>query len=121
MVHRLLSPKFKPQRTIKQKYYALTIDPPTKLKENEIDIIMKFVISRMDNPNIEVNYVVEQKKENNRNHIHCYINCNQRKRLLENLKIGFYNLNYKQTEIFDLEGWKQYITKDGAIIKTLKN
>lgn len=121
MVHRLLLPKFKPQRITKQKYYALTIDPSSNYNSIEIDGVMRFVVDRMQNPNIEINYVVEQKKANGNNHIHCFINCNQKTKLIENLRLGFSNISYHQTEIFDLTGWKNYITKDGGQIKTLTN
>ena len=120
-VHRLLLPKFKPQRVRKQKYYALSIDPPNSLTTKEIDEIMEFVFDRMENQNIEINYVVEKKKSNSHHHLHCFINCNQKKKLIENLKLGFSNISYHQTDIFDLEGWKNYITKEGNLIKTLKN
>lgn len=119
-VHRLLLPKFKPQRVRKQKFYALSIDPPNSYTTKEIDEIMEFVFTRMENQNLEINYVVEKKKSNGNYHLHCFINCNQRKKLIENLKLGFSAISYHQTEIFDLEGWKGYITKDGNLIKTIK-
>lgn len=121
MVHRLLLPKFQPQRILKQKYYALTIDPPINYSVADIDVIMSFVIGKMENPNVEINYLVERKKSNNKNHLHCFINCNQKKKLIENLRLGFSNLSYHQTEIYDLQGWKNYILKDGGQLKTLTN
>lgn len=121
MIHRLLLPKFQPKRKIKQKYYALSVDTCSSYSSGDIDKIMEFVIGRMENPNIEINYVVEQKNKDGKNHLHCYINCNQRTKLIENLRLGFSNLSYYQTEIYDLDGWKDYITKDGGTIKTLVN
>jgi hypothetical protein len=120
-VHRILLSYFKPKRVKKQQYYGLTVDPSGRYSSKDIDEIMMFVLEKMDNPNIEINYVVEQKKANGKNHLHCFINCNQKKKLIENLRLGFSNIGYHQTDIFDLERWKQYITKDGGQIKTLKN
>jgi len=125
-VHKLLLKKFKPQRERKEKVYALTLDPIVNMTENEIDEIMKFVVSQLNDPNVEINYTIEQSKVmdekfKGKNHIHCVVNCNQRKKLLQSLKLGFSKLSYKQDEIFDLNGWKNYITKVGSQIKTVKN
>lgn len=119
-VHHLLLKRFKPQRVRKNKYYALSIDPCHNYSENEIDEILKFVMEQMDDPNFELNYVVEQKKANNQNHIHCYVKCGNKKKLLNNIRLGFSNVSYHQSAIFDITGWKNYITKDNYNVKTLK-
>jgi transcriptional antiterminator len=121
MVHRLLLKKFKPQRVRKPKYYALTIDPCVNYSEIDIDVIMKFIVDNVDDDGIEINYSVEQKKANNQNHIHCYIKSGKKKKIVELATLGFSGVSYKEAEIFDLEGWKNYITKDGSQIKTIKN
>lgn len=122
LIHRLLLQKFKPKRATKTpKYYALSIDPISDFTENEIDTIMRFVLSNMQNDNVEVCYTVERKKANGRNHIHCYVNCQQRKKLIEQVRLGFSSVSYHQQDIYDLQGWKNYITKDGTAIKTIKN
>ena len=125
-VHKLLLGQFKPQRSRKEKSYALTIDPIVSLSEREIDEIMKFVVSKVDNPNVEIHYTIEDSKlEENifkgKKHIHCIINCSQRKKMLEAFRLGFSNVSYRECDIFDLAGWKNYITKDGSQIKTIKN
>lgn len=120
LIHNILASKFKPTRKLVQQYYALTIDPPSEFTEAEIHKVMQFVIDRMQGPTLEINYVIQKKKANGKKHLHCYINCKQRRKLLENLRLGFSNMGYKVTEINDLQGWKNYITRDGDKITTLK-
>jgi transcriptional antiterminator len=121
IVHRMLLSKFKPQRVRKQPYYALTIDPSSNYTNNEIHEIIQFVVKNTNDDDIEINYSVEQKKSNGKNHVHCFIKSGKKKRIIELITLGFSQLSYKETEIFDLEGWKKYITKDGSQIKTIKN
>jgi hypothetical protein len=120
-VHHLLIPKFKPQRTRKNKYYALSIDPCAKYTESDINVVMRFVYEQMNDGSLELNYVIEQKKSNNQNHLHCFVKCSDKKKLLDLFKLGFSRISYKESIIFDLDGWKGYITKDGSPITTLKN
>ena len=118
-IHRLLLPKFKPQRIRKQKYYALNIDPCYNYEEREIHEIMKFIVNYALDSEIELNYTIEKKKANGQNHIHCYCKCKNRKDLIQKIRIGFSKVSYHQAEIYDLEGWKDYITKDGGKITTV--
>lgn len=120
-IHQLLVPKFKPQRKRRNKFYALSIDPCSNYTVNDINTIMNFVYAQMGDTTLELNYVIEQKKSNNQNHLHCYIKCSDRKKLLDLFKLGFSRISYNESTIFDLEGWKGYITKDGSQITTLKN
>ena len=113
--------KFKPKRDKTTKYYALSIDPVAQYSEKEIDEIMQFVLNQMGDDNIEICYTVEKKKANGRNHIHCYVNCQQRKKLIKMVRLGFSSVSYHQQDIYDLQGWKNYIIKDGIAIKTIKN
>jgi hypothetical protein len=121
LIHRLLLGRFKPQRIRTDKYYALSIDPCHHYSESEITEILQFVCAQMKDENLEINYVVEQKKSNDQNHIHCYVKCGNKRKLLESIRLGFSTVSYKQTSVFDLEGWKRYITKDGSAIATLKD
>lgn len=121
MIHHLLVPKFKPQRMKKNKYYALSIDPCTYYSKTDIDVVVKFAMEQMGDNAIEINYVVEQKKSNNRNHLHCYVKCSNKKKLLDCFKLGFSRITYHESVIFDLNGWKDYIMKEGSQIMTLKN
>lgn len=119
LIHRLLLPKFKPQRKRQPNYYALTIDPCAKYSENEIHVIMQFIADNVGDDSIEINYSIEQKKANNLNHVHCYIKSGKKKKIIELVTMGFSSVSYKEADIFDLEGWKNYITKDGSQIKTI--
>lgn len=82
---------------------------------------MKFIYVQMDSSNVELNYVVEKKKANNQNHIHCFIKCSNKKKLIQCIRLGFSQVSYHQGPVFDLVGWKDYIKKDGSQIITLKN
>lgn len=121
LVHHLLLARFKPQRIRTEKYYALSIDPCYNYSEIEINAILQFICENMKDDKLEINYVVEQKKANSQNHIHCYVKCESKRKLIENIRLGFSAVSYKQTPVFDLEGWKRYITKDGSTITTIKN
>nr|WP_315142336.1 hypothetical protein [uncultured Flavobacterium sp.] len=120
-VHYLLVSNFKPQRIRRDKYYAVTIDPTYKYSVKDIDVIMKFVFDQLVGYNTEINYVVEQKKTNEHNHIHSYVKCSNKRKLINCFRLGFGQLSYHESVIFDLNGWKQYITKENNNIKTLKN
>lgn len=119
-IHHLLLSRFKPLRIRKIKYYALTIDPCFNYTELEIDRIMEFVIEQVQETGIEINYVIEKKKSNNQNHIHCFVKCNNRNKLLQSIRLGFSQVSYHQSDIFDLGGWREYISKENNNIKTIK-
>lgn len=120
LIHRLLLPKFKPQRVHKNKYYALTIDPSIDYIVDELNKIMRFIVDSSIDPSIEINYVIEKKKTNSRNHVHCYVKSNKKKNLIQVIQIAFSPVSYHQTEIFDLKGWQSYICKDGGEIIKIK-
>lgn len=120
-IHKDLLHKFKPQRIRANKFYALTVDPCLSYSEKDLDEIMKYVIKLMGDARTEINYVVEQKKANNQNHIHCFVKCSNKRKLIQNFRIAFSNVSYLQSAIFDLESWKGYITKENNNIRTLKN
>lgn len=120
-IHHLLVSKFKPQRKRKNKYYALSIDPCSNYTNEDIDMIMGFVYEQMNDNSLEINYVIEQKQINGRNHLHCFIKCFNKKKLLDCFRLGFSRISYHESAIFDLVGWKKYITKDGSQIVTITN
>lgn len=120
-IHKDLLHKFKPQRIRANKFYALTIDPCVSYSEKDLHEIMKYVIELMGDVRTELHYVVEQKKVNNLNHIHCFVKCTNKRKLIQNFRIAFSTVSYHQSAIFDLESWKGYITKENNEIKTLKN
>lgn len=119
-IHKLILSKFKPRRIRKQKYYALTLDLGAKYSNSDIHNIIKYVCNNTKDENLEFNYTIEKKKSNQENHIHTFTNCNKKKLLLKNLKVGFSKLGYKQTDIYDLTNWKNYITKGGNKIIKIK-
>lgn len=119
-VHHLLISKFKPKRIRAKKYYALNIDPTYKYSVLEIDEIILWVFGQLEDDRAEINYVVEQKHTNGHNHIHSYVTCSNKRKLINCFRLGFGQLSYLESVIFDLNGWKQYITKENNNIKTLK-
>jgi NADH:ubiquinone oxidoreductase subunit C len=120
-VHHLLLPEFKRKRNKVEKHYALTIDPCCDYSNKDIDEMMQFVFTQTGDENLEISYTIEKKKANNQNHIHCYIKSNQKRKLLQCVKLAFTKTNYYENDIYDLEGWVRYITKDGNPINTIKN
>ncbi len=120
LVHRVIEYRFQPKRKRKNKYYAVTIDPCHPYTVKEIDTIMNYLFEQLNSEDVEINYVVETKAANNQNHVHCYIKCTNRKKVIEAIKLGFSRVNYLESLIFDLEGWRNYITKQNKQIITLK-
>jgi hypothetical protein len=120
-VHHLILHKFKPKRIRENKYYALSFDPCTNYSKKEIDEIMKYVIKQMGDTQIELNYVVEGKKINEQNHLHCFVKCENKQKLVRCIRLAFSQVSYHQSGVFDLQGWKNYITKENKTITTLKN
>lgn len=118
-IHHLLIPKFKPKRIRKNKYYALSIDPCDNYSKSEIDVRMAFVYEQMDDDNLEINYAIEKKKSDELNHVHSFVKCSNKKKLLGCFRLGFGKISYHESPIFDLTGWKNYITKYGAEIITI--
>lgn len=119
-IHRMIISKFKPIRKREQKYYALSVDPNCNYKEKDITEIMNYVLTLMPLKGLEINYTIEKKKSNGQNHIHLYTNCSNKKQLIKTFRLAFSELSYKETPVFDLDGWKSYIQKDGCKIIKLK-
>jgi hypothetical protein len=120
-VHHLILHKFKPQRIRVNKYYALSFDPCNNYSEKEIHETMKYVVSQMSETELELNYVIESKQANARNHLHCYVKCPNKQKLIRCIRLAFSQVSYRQSGIFDLNGWKKYITEENKTITTLKN
>jgi hypothetical protein len=121
-IHNLLLSKFKPQRKRKQKYYSLTIYPTDNYSSKVIKEMMRFICTNSSDSKLEVNYTIESSKNKVlHHHIHCYIKSDKKKELIKLIKESFYQLDYKEADIYDLEGWINYITKEGTqIIKLNK-
>lgn len=120
-IHPEILDKFKPQRIRTNKFYAMTIDPCAVFSEQDLDKVMKYVIELMGEVETEIHYVVEKKKSNAQNHLHCFVKCSNKRKLIQNLRLAFSTLSYHQSAIFDLESWKSYITKDNNKIKKVTN
>lgn len=120
-VHHLLLPNFTRKRSHKPKYFALSFKTYFNYKADEISKILENVFHRIDDSDLEINYTIENKKSNGQPHVHSFIKTkNKKNELLRTLELLFANLSYYESKIFDLERWKQYITKDGSPIITLK-
>lgn len=118
-VHHLLIPEFKRKRTKTISYKAITIDPVEIYSYNEIIERLNQVSIMVDDNSLDFRVTVEVKKGNVRNHIHGYY-CTKRNRAFINaLKFWFPSMSYHITEAYDLEGWKDYITKDDNKIITI--
>jgi hypothetical protein len=121
-IHKDLLYKFKPQRIRANKFYALNIDPCESYSAKDLHEIIKNVIDKMGDTKTEINYTIERKKKKPfLNHLHCFVKCNNKRKLIQNFRIAFSKVSYQQGAIFDLESWKGYITKENNEIKTLKN
>lgn len=105
----------------KRTYYALSFDIPKGVAVDDIHEMMLYAFELVDDPDAEIHYVVEMKKKNIEPHIHSYYKCASRKRMKEAVNTAFSGTNYHQAKVFDLEGWKGYMTKDGLTITTIKN
>lgn len=117
-IHRLLLPYFKPKRRKPMRYFALTIDPVQSYSKDEINEIMLYVCDTF-HKDVEVNYVIEAKKATGKNHLHCFVQCNQKKKFIESMKLAFSSISYYESKIFDLEGFKAYLRKDGQEIMNI--
>jgi hypothetical protein len=119
-IHQLLLPKFKPQRVRKSKHYALTICPNDNYSIKVINEMMRFICDNSSDSELEINYSIEASKTKDlHHHIHCYIKSDEKRELLKLIRESFYKIDYKEEKIYDLEGWKNYITKEGTQIITL--
>lgn len=121
IIHRMIISKFRPERIRKTKFYALTVDPVDFYSEEDLKKIMDFVLSELPVKDVEINYTIESKKSNGFNHLHLFTNCTNKKTLIRTLRIAFSRMSYKESSIFDSDGWESYIQKDGYKIIKLKN
>lgn len=120
-VHQLLKPHFKRKRKRKQNYFGFSFDVYKNYTLNDIKKTLEFAFQYSNDPELEIHYTVENKKANGQPHVHSFIkSTNKKSEVLRTLKLLFAHLSYHESKIFDLERWKQYITKDGSPIITLK-
>ena len=119
LVHHLALPNFKRIRKPKQPYYALTVTFNSNYTRKNVEDVMKWVFDSTGIDGLEMHYSIETGAIAGKKHVHSFTNCNQKRKLMTNLKLGFSEVGYKEVPIYDLEGWKNYITKDGNKIITL--
>lgn len=120
-IHHLLIPKFRPKYKEKIKTYAFSIDPCEFYSEEDIHKIMDFVFENVCDNNLEIEYVVEQKVSNSKNHIHCLLTTENKQKILESVRLAFGKVSYKLIPAYDKAGWKGYMMKYIKHLKQLGN
>jgi hypothetical protein len=120
MIHQLTLSNFKRKRKQKQPYYALTFTFNQNLTYNDIENTMKWICNQTRIDDLEFYYSIEKGLKREKNHVHAFTNCKKKRQLINNAKDGFGKVRYEERQIFDLEGWKNYITKDGSKIIEIK-
>lgn len=111
---------FKPKYIPKDNYYALSLDPVVDYTESEIHEIMNYIGSISSDFVEEINYVIENKKKDVKAHIHMFIKSKNKRKLLKSFRTAFgEDVSYRQSKIYDLSGWKDYITKNNKYIITI--
>lgn len=118
-IHHLLLPNFKRKRTKVKKYHAITIDPVESYSMDEIIERLSQVARMLDDSSLEFNIIIEQKAANGLNHIHGYYHTAKKRALMNGLKFWFPSMSYHVTEVYDLEGWINYMTKNGDELITI--
>ena len=118
-VHNSLLPKFEPEKRHSIKYIAINVDPVTYFSKEDIHKTMIWLLDYVKLDKIEINFSIEAKKKNGRNHLHIYIKKNIAIKFLKALKFAYPEMSYYIVKVYDIEGWKSYISKESQII-TLK-
>ncbi|PQJ31915.1 hypothetical protein BST92_08235 [Nonlabens arenilitoris] len=121
LVHHLALPLFKRQRKQKQPYYALTVTFNNDYTNKDVETVMNWVCDRTGLNDLEFYYTIEKGLKTDKTHVHSFTNCKTKRKLIENLRLGFSKVGYKEVPVYDLEGWKNYITKEGNKIIEIKN
>ena len=91
------------------------------MEVEKIHSVIQYAIGLLEDPTAEIHYVVEMKKRKIEPHVHTYYRCKSRKAMKQVINLAFGGTSYYHSKVFDLEGWKRYITKDGLTITTIKN
>ena len=117
LIHSLAIPKFTKETT---KYHAITIDTVIDYNEKDLISVIKLVFDNYEGE-LELNYTIEAKNKNNKPHIHCYIPTTQLYRFKKAL-LRLVEFSYHIAPVYDLEGWRNYISKENNIttLKKLK-
>lgn len=87
---------------------ALTIDFKHYTKEKEIHQFLNYLAKCIGE---KIHYTIEYKAKNNIPHIHGVTNCKQTT-LLHYLKHIFLGFNFNVKNVYDIDNWLNYITKE---------
>lgn len=117
LVHHLALPKFKVAK--ESEFKAITIDTECDYSYKDLSEVIYNIFARMSGE-ITLNFTIETKRKDAKPHIHCYLQTEHAKRFIEHLK-HFVDCDYLMKDVFDLDGWKSYISKETPIITLTKN
>lgn len=119
-IHQSIKEMFKPERIHRVRYSAITIDPVYNYTVEDLKKIMGCIIDEINENDFEVNYTIEKKKANGRNHLHLYVAKKISAKFMKSAKKSFPKISYYLLEVFDLEGWKAYMQSEMKIITIRK-
>lgn len=118
-IHRLLLPKFAAKKISKEFTYTLDFD--NGYSDNDIHNVMNYILSLLNDFEITIQYVIEQKKKDNTPHIHGIIKGITKTNFIKYVHKGAINKSYMIKPMYDVKGWLNYITKESKEIITLTN
>jgi DNA-binding transcriptional regulator YhcF (GntR family) len=116
LIHRLAVPKFKKAK--EKEYKAITIDTECDYSYKDLSEVIYYIFDKIRGK-LDLNYTIETKRKDAKPHIHCYLTKEQTKPFIDQLKL-LVDCDYKITDVFDLEGWRAYISKETPIITLTK-
>lgn len=118
-IHKSLLKKFEPIRVHKVKYIAISLDPVDEFKAEDLKKTMVWILENISVDEVRIDYSIERKKANGRNHLHIYTKKSVIAKFIKSCKTAFPFMSYHLIKVYDLTGWKNYIGKESEII-TLK-
>jgi hypothetical protein len=118
-IHRLLLPKFAAIKMSKEFSYSLDFDKG--YTDNDIHNVMNYILSLLNDFEITIQYVIEQKKKDNTPHIHGIIKGITKTNFIKYVHNGVINKSFMIKPMYDVKGWLNYITKESKEIITISN
>jgi hypothetical protein len=115
-IHRLAFPKFKKAK--EKEYKAITIDTECDYSYKDLSEVIQKIFVRISGQ-FTLKYSIETKRKDAKPHIHCYLPTQDIKRFMEQVKM-LVDCDYKIKKAFDLEGWREYISKETPIMTLTK-
>lgn len=116
-IHQLALSQFKPKKK-ETEYTAITIDPVLDYSLTDMETVFDYILTEVPTP-LEIHYSLETKNKDGKPHIHCYLPSDQYRKFLRVLR-SLVEISYKVATVFDLDGWREYISKESPIIKFKK-